>query len=554
MNITRRTFMAAIGAGAAARVCRSQTAIATDHYDTLRSGWNGAETRITLANVGSLTRKGTYTVSGYQYAQPMLIPGVPINGVRRNVLLAVTQSGNVYEFDSDVPGSAAIATLALTAPRTDFFGAIATAGLYVNSVACISTPAIDPVNFVAWIIGANTQNLWWLYKIDLTTLTVISKVSIHATVTGTGDSTSSDPSHTETATTTPSRPVCGTTCLDFNPYMQSQRTALTYYNGSIYFGAAAWTIDPRPFHGWFFRYNATTLAQQAVLCTTPDGWGGGIFQGGKGVAIDPVSGDLILATGNGSWNGTTNFSNSLLRLDKDTLAIKQFFTPTDWDSLLNTNDLDLDANGPGLVLTGGNRLATWATKCRRVYSVNIDHMGGLGGTGDGFTPQIFDTNGGGKGNSGGGVGSYNSIYNQYTGALYANDCDCITSPFRAYVVSRTTLSGSTWDTNWTYSQSGNVAYWPGAAISGSSNGASNSIIWAVYPQADAHSPAAGTLVAIDGITLATLFTDSSIGTMTKYAAPLVVDGRVFVALKDAIHVYAPPSPGVQFVGPVLVVR
>jgi hypothetical protein len=524
----------------------AQTAITTDHYDQLRSGWNGAETRITLGNVGSLTRKGSYTVSGYQYAQPMLIPNVPISGVRRNVLLALTQSGIMYEFNADVPGSAALATLTLTAPRTDFYGAIATAGFYTNSVACVSTPAIDSASFIAWALCSNNQPNWWLYRIDLKTLTVLSKVSIHAAIEGTGDSTSTNPSYVD-----PVRAGCGSTCIDFYPFMQSQRTALTFYNGSIYFGAAAWTIDPRPFHGWLFRYHATTLAQQAVFCSTPNGFGGGIFQAGKGIAVDPSSGDIIVGTGNGDYDGTTNWSNTLLRLDRDTLAIIDWYTPTNWNSLLNANDLDFDANGATLV--SGTRYALVCTKSRDCHYVNIDCMGELGGTQNGCTaPQVWATNGGHKGNSGGGVGTYTSAYNPSTQTVYASDCDVVVAPYLSYVASRTTMTAGVWDTNWTYSQSGNVAYWPGAAISGSSNGATNSIVWAVYPQADAHSAVAGTFVALHGTTLATVYSDTTIGTMTKYASPLVVDGRVFVAVRDAIHVYAPPAPAVQFSGPVVI--
>ena len=103
--------------------------------------------------------------------------------------------------------------------------------------------------------------------------------------------------------------------ISFDPKMQNQRAGLALVNGVV---LVAWSSheDLPPYHGWVMAFDATTLAAVGAFTTAPDFYGGGVWQGGRGPTID-VDGFAYFATGNGKWDGTRNFANSLLKFSVD---------------------------------------------------------------------------------------------------------------------------------------------------------------------------------------------------------------------------------------------
>jgi outer membrane protein assembly factor BamB len=71
----------------------------------------------------------------------------------------------------------------------------------------------------------------------------------------------------------------------------------------------------------------------------------------NGAAVDPSTGDLVVATGNAPWNGRTDWGDSTLVLAPDASRLLRHWTPTDQQHL-NETDLDLGSTSPGL-LAGG---------------------------------------------------------------------------------------------------------------------------------------------------------------------------------------------------------
>jgi hypothetical protein len=71
----------------------------------------------------------------------------------------------------------------------------------------------------------------------------------------------------------------------------------------------------------------------------------------NGAAVDPTNGTLVVATGNGPWNGRTNWGDSVIVLSPDASHMLRHWTPTDQKRLEET-DLDLGSTSPAL-LTGG---------------------------------------------------------------------------------------------------------------------------------------------------------------------------------------------------------
>ena len=76
----------------------------------------------------------------------------------------------------------------------------------------------------------------------------------------------------------------------------------------------AWAAheDLPPYHGWIMGFDATTLARVGTSASRPTITGGGIWQGGRAPTID-AAGNAYFATGNGKWDGTRNFGDSLLK-------------------------------------------------------------------------------------------------------------------------------------------------------------------------------------------------------------------------------------------------
>ncbi|HZU13244.1 MAG TPA: PQQ-binding-like beta-propeller repeat protein [Chloroflexota bacterium] len=83
----------------------------------------------------------------------------------------------------------------------------------------------------------------------------------------------------------------------------------------------------------------------------------GLF--GRGEAeVDPIDHSVYIVSGNGPWNGRTNWGDSVLKLSPDGSRLLDSYTPTD-QQYLDDNDLDLGSTGPALlpaVTHGGH---TW---------------------------------------------------------------------------------------------------------------------------------------------------------------------------------------------------
>jgi outer membrane protein assembly factor BamB len=76
--------------------------------------------------------------------------------------------------------------------------------------------------------------------------------------------------------------------------------------------------------------------------------------GRAGAVIDAATGNIFVATGNGPYNGKTDWGDSLIELDPDATRVLANYTPADNATLLN-EDLDLGSTSP--VLLDGGMLA-----------------------------------------------------------------------------------------------------------------------------------------------------------------------------------------------------
>ncbi len=73
----------------------------------------------------------------------------------------------------------------------------------------------------------------------------------------------------------------------------------------------------------------------------------------SGAVVEPGGRRILVDTGNGPWNGSSDFGDSVLELTFPNLALRQAFTPTNQEQL-NASDTDLGSSAPALL--GANRV------------------------------------------------------------------------------------------------------------------------------------------------------------------------------------------------------
>ena len=354
-------------------------AVLTQHNDLARTGANLNETVLSVSNVNSnqFGLIGARPVDDQIYAQPLVMTNVTIPGRGiHNLVTVATVNDTIYAFDADDMSITApywsksfIQPPNIVAPKnTDMTGACG--GNYMDfsgNIGIVGTPVIDPATGMLYVVVRTKENgatfVQRLHALDITTGndSTNSPVVITASYPGNGDGS-----------------VNG--ILTFDPQRQNQRGALTLVNGVVYI---SWSshCDWGPYHGWIIGYDAATLQQSVVYNDTPDGYNGGIWMSGQGIAADP-DGNLYLSVGNGSVGSGSNprdvinRGESFLKLTRSgkNLNVASYFTPYNWQGLENG---DVDLGSGGLLLIPGTSLAFAGGKQGVVYLVNRDNMGGL---------------------------------------------------------------------------------------------------------------------------------------------------------------------------------
>ena len=97
----------------------------------------------------------------------------------------------------------------------------------------------------------------------------------------------------------------------------------------------------------------------------------------SGVVVDPSTGNLLVATGNGKWDGKTSWGDSVLELSPDAGRLLQNWTPKN-QAGLSSSDTDLGSTAPALL---GNGLAAQGGKDGKLSLLDLAKLNGKGGAG-----------------------------------------------------------------------------------------------------------------------------------------------------------------------------
>jgi len=490
----------------------------TYHNDTARTGQNLQEYALTTATVNSATFGVLFScpVDGYIYAQPLYIANFMIGGQTRNVVFVATEHDSVYAFDADSAScvqlwhTSFLSSGVTTVPPAD----TGETGDLIPEIGITSTPVIDLSSNTICIVAKTKETV----GPDCSTVNPCYFHRLHALSLTTGEENSGSP--------------VMLSAPNFVPLFHLQRPALLLNNGTLYvaFGSHG---DNNTYQGWMMAYDSSSLAQQWVWSSTDPTSGnnqGAIWGSGNGPAVD-VSGNIYVETGNGVFDGTTNFSDSVVKLSPSGTVL-DYFTPFDQD-VMQQNDIDLGSSGPIIlpddVGSGTNPHLMIATgKVGIVYLLDQANLGqynpaanqDLGEVSIGFNTTDIT----------GGFFGQPAYWNGNIYTIIVGDY------LRQFPISNGAISTVS------NSNSTNTFSFRGATPAVSASGTSNGIVWVADTTAY-QSGGAVILDAYDATNVSTpLYSSPASGPgaaapATKFTVPTVANGKVYVGGQLAFTVF-----------------
>ncbi len=271
--------------------------VLTRAYDNNRTGANLQETKLTQANVRAkgIRRITTIPVFGDargMEAQPLILPGVQTSKGMRDVMVLPSMANVVRGVDAKtgediwqtnlgrpIDGSRAI----------DFH-------MINDKWGVLSTGVIDPdtklVYMVSWVSpdGTAARGAHFVNVLRVSDGTkVVAPVPLANATSGT---------------------------QRFSSVLRKQRSSLLMTNiqgrKTIFFASGTVQETGNGAAGWVFAFDVATNKLAAALALS-QGRGAGVWMAGQGLAADK-DGFLYGVSGNGSFNGTTDFGESVFKL------------------------------------------------------------------------------------------------------------------------------------------------------------------------------------------------------------------------------------------------
>ena len=501
----------------------AQVDVLMSQYDLERTAVNRQERTLHPANVNS-TKFGklfSRSVDNSQYALPLIVSNVDLpGGSRKNLMIVATMSNTVYAFDADsAAASVPIWSRNLGTPMASGgFTGPTTWGI-------LGTPFIDRATSTIYVVAKVEATGGVAHQINALDL-------------ATGALKYNSPQNA-------SFPVAG----GGSPIIFSrdviQRAGLLVNAGVLYIAFANIVIVPGDGltqEGYLQSFNATDLSQRhASFQVTPTGLKGGIWQAGRGLSVD-AQGSIYLATAGGEYNGVDNFGSSILKFAPRTLALQDWFTPSNWEALYHGN---LDPSANGVTLIPGTTLAFAGGKEGVVYLLNLASLGKLETNASGPLQRFQASAGCGLTDCAQNLGTaFWSRPSAVDSMLYVWDRRDF---LRAYRFNNTTQRFNA-----------TAAVGPlkpeqagGPSVSALGDDLATGIVWAVTVPTDANATLTDATLRAYRASDVTQETYNSgtnaardrVGFYTKFAAPVVANGKVYVAThSNEVAVYGLLNP------------
>jgi outer membrane protein assembly factor BamB len=311
----------------------------TFDYDSARRA-EAPSSGISAANAGRLSLR-TVRIDGIADSAPIELHAIKIHGRRRDVVVVTTSYGRTLAIDAGtgarlwefVPG-----------------GVNSSPG---NPQVTTTSPAADPDRRFVYSAAPNGV----IYKLALTTGRVVWARRV-----------SFDPRHEKMdSALNLSGPyvvlATGGYFGDAPPY-DGHVAMISRRSGRL---LEVWNTECSNRHRLIHASSCPTTSTRSAI------WGR------AGTVIEPGSGRILTATGNGAFDGRTDWGDSSLELTADASRLLHNWTPTD-QAQLDQNDTDLGSSIPALIPTyNGFHLAVQGGKDRLLHLLNLRRLNGTGG-------------------------------------------------------------------------------------------------------------------------------------------------------------------------------
>ncbi|HEU4641965.1 MAG TPA: PQQ-binding-like beta-propeller repeat protein [Gemmatimonadaceae bacterium] len=282
-------------------------------WDVARSSASVAPTRIDAASLGALRRQRV-TLPGTVDASPIYLRGARVAGGTHDVFFVTTTYGKTLAIDA---GDGAI-LWTYTPPGYDEW---ARSARITNA-----TPVADPDR--AHIYAASPDGR--IQKLAVEDGRAVWRTAV---------------------TTLPKR--------------EKIASSLNYFHGRIVATTGGYIGDAPPYQGHVALLDAASgrlLRVWNSLCSdrrelidpSSCSESGSAIWGRAGAVIDSATGAILVATGNGRWDGRTNWGDATIVLDSTATEMLGNYTPTNTEEL-SSSDADLGSTSP--VLLGGDLVA-----------------------------------------------------------------------------------------------------------------------------------------------------------------------------------------------------
>jgi outer membrane protein assembly factor BamB len=317
-------------------------------YDPARTGVGPSSTGITAGNLGSL-RLRQVMIDGIADSSAVELHGVLVHGARRDLLAVTTSYGRTIAIDARTGR-----TLWEFRPA----GVNSSPG---NPQVTTATPVVDPDRRYLYAASPNG----YIYKLSVATGRQVWSRSV-----------TYDPVHEKIASAlNVSGPwvvvVTGGYIGDIPPY-DGHVVTIERTTGRIV-------------HVWNSECSNRHLLIRASSCSVTNTHGDNAMWGRAGAVIEPGSGRILTATGNGPFNGSTNWGNSALELSPDASGLLHNWTPPN-EAQLDSGDVDVGSASPAILPTyHGYRLAVQGGKDGKLHLLNLAR---LDGTTHGAGPRL----------------------------------------------------------------------------------------------------------------------------------------------------------------------
>jgi len=498
----------------------------THHNDAARTGQNLQEYGLTPTTVNSSTFGQLFScpVDGHVYAEPLWVANLTVGTTTRNVVFIATQHDSVYAFDADSPSC-------IQLWQVSFLGSGVTAlspsdingnGDIVPEIGITSTPVIDAATNTIYVLPKTRETVGTVNGQACSTSAPCYVHRLHALDLIAGAEKFGGP--------------VVISATNFTPARHLQRPALLLANNTVYvaFGSHG---DQCTYSGWVMGYNASTLAQVFVrpLANSLPSQGcnrGGIWQAGAGPAAD-ASGNIYVSTGNGTYDGVTNWGDSAVKLSP-TGSVLDWFTPFN-QATFNANDIDLASAGV-LILpdtvgsTAHPHLAIATGKVAILYLLDQTNMGKFNSSINKDLQEVVPVPPPNTTLLDGGNYGLPAYWN---GNIYTTGQNF---PLSQFQISNGTISTPQ------SAKSTNTFPPRGAIPSVSANGAAGGVVW-IIDYSGWQTGAAAILDAYDAANVGTLLYSSpssgtgSIGPAVKFTVPTAANGKVYVGAQFSFSVF-----------------